>query len=147
MRTDRGAAAVELALILTLLFALLSLVAPLALLFAARVSLGQAAGDVVRFASSRSDVVRTTGALTISAGRLPSQAAVEQELLRFSAGGPITLPSLPVHTADPTCPSGWRRDLVLSSTVGLGPAGAVFAGLTGSGATITLASNASTCEE
>lgn len=147
MRGDRGAAAVEFALVLTMLMALLALVAPLAVLFYSRIQLGQAAGEVARFATSRSDVGREAGPLTIRRGMLPSQAAVEQELLRFSSPGAIALHSLPPRTPDPHCPSGWRREVVLSTTVDLGPAGAVFAGLTGAGATKTLLANASSCEE
>jgi hypothetical protein len=143
VKGDRGVAAVEMALVLTLFSALLALVAPLTVLFYERVQLGQAAGELARFVTSRSDVPRHAGGVVIPRGLLPTQAALDAELPRFSVDGPATFS----RSADADCPSGWRRQVLVSTTVQLGPAGAVFAGLTGSDTTKTLTATASSCEE
>lgn len=143
MSGDRGAAAIEMALVVTVLTGLLALVAPLSVLFYERVQLGQAAGELVRFASSRSDVARQAGSVTVERGLLPDQDALDAEALRFSLDEPITL----TRTSDTDCPSGWRRQVALTTTVDLGPAGAAFAGLTGADTIKTLTASATSCEE
>lgn len=147
MRSDRGTAAVELALVITLLTALVALVAPLTVLFYDRVRLGQAAGELVRFVSSRSDVPRDSqgagGVVRTPRGLLPTQAALTAESRRYPMDGPASFTRVP----DADCPTGWRRSVTATRSAQLGPAGAVFGGLTGTDTTITLAASASSCEE
>ena len=52
MRSDRGAAALEMALVLTLLCTLLTLTAPLAEVFQQRIALERVAGAAARFATA-----------------------------------------------------------------------------------------------
>lgn len=146
-RDDRGAAALELALVLTVLVALLGLVLPLGALFLERLRLGSAAHDAVRFASSRTAVQRTltttSPVVRIPAGELPSASVVQQETARAYRGlgtlGGVTSSS----TTDSACPSGSRTTVVLTSTVEMGP----FAGLLVDGTDTTLTASATSCQE
>lgn len=144
---DAGVAAVEFALLLTVLLSLVALVAPISYLFFERVQLGRAAGDVIRFASSRSDEPRTVptpgGSLIVMPGDLPSRAAVEAEAKRAATGLASATLSDYSRTTDPDCPSGKRLEITLTTTVDVGP----FAGLLIAGGTKTLVSTATSCEE
>lgn len=163
---DRGVAAVELALVLTLLLTLLALVVPLVFVFYERIQLGRAAGDVVRFASSRSDVDRSvpvSGAgaeAVVPADTLPDHTAAgvrdtslgqvlgEAHRAYGGVGQLVTaVTTEKVETPDPQdpryCPSTRRLTVTLTSTVDLGP----FAGLLIPGDTNTLVARATSCEE
>lgn len=148
-RDDHGVAALELALLLTLLTALLALVAPLAYLFYERIQLGRASGDVVRFATSRSDKVREAtgplGTFSVPADDLPSDAAIWAEVAdAYDGSGTLTTtPATIVRTADNDCPSGFRKTITITTTVDVSP----FIGLLITTPTKTLSATASSCEE
>jgi hypothetical protein len=139
-------ATLELGLLLTLLIALLALVTPLAYLFYENLQLGRAAGDVVRFTTSRSEVDRrVAGAEPVEDGLLPNLSQTRAETARAYTGvGTATLDELrSFPDSGSGCPSGRRRTVVLSTTVDIGP----FAGLLISGSTKTLTATATSCEE
>lgn len=128
---DGGAASVELALVLLVLLLVLALGAPLIFLAYNRVQLGRTAGDVIRYASSRSDAPRDGGA--VLANDQPTPALVRAEAARawtgtgtaptltFGSGSTTTTGYRLPHTVDPGCPSGFRQTVVLSTDVPLGP--------------------------
>lgn len=151
-RTDEtGLAAVELALLLTVLFALVALVAPLAYLFYERVQLGRTTGDVVRFATSRSTKTRITqanisGVLTtyrVERNNLPSSVADDTEAVGAYTGLGSSVLTANVRASDSNCPSGFRRTITLSTTVKVG----AFTGFLIGGSDKTLLATASSCEE
>jgi Flp pilus assembly protein TadG len=150
-RADDGLAAVELALVFSVLLAMLALVAPLAYMFYERVQLGKASGAVIRFATSRSDKTRLTSAViggvttsvTVQKDRLPTSAAVAVEAVAAYTGrGTVTMTSNTTAT-DTNCPSGIRRTIILSTTVSVG----AFTGLLLGGPNQTLSATATSCEE
>lgn len=140
---DAGLAAVELGLLLTVLLALVALVAPVSFLFYERVQLDRAGGDAIRFATSRSDQARTVATFTVPARELPGASAVRAEQVRAYRGRGSLDPGNPVRTTDPVCPSGRRVAITLTTTVDVGP----FAGLILSGGTRTLGTTVTSCEE
>ncbi|MCU1693559.1 MAG: hypothetical protein JWM64_2650 [Frankiales bacterium] len=144
-RGDAGVAALELALVMTLLVSLLGLVLPLGALFVERLRLGSAVGDSVRYASSRAAVLRTVpgSATTVAAGTLPSLSAVEAEARNAYSGlGTLTTVTT-TGTSDAGCPSGSRTTVVLTSSLDMGP----FAGLLVDGSAKTLSASATSCQE
>lgn len=140
---DHGLAAVELGLLLTVLLAMVALVAPIAFLFFERVQLDRTGGDAIRFASSRSDQARTVASFTVPAKELPGAAAVQAEQRRAYRGRGTLAPGTPQRTTDAVCPSGRRVTITLTATVDVGP----FAGLILSGGTRTLETTVTSCEE
>lgn len=155
-RNDDGVAALELGLLLTVMLLLLALVTPLAYLFYERVQLGRAAGDVIRFASSRTDGDRlvqafdTSGAtqFVVPGAELPGPDAIAAEsALAYAGRGTIASPVV-LRAADTTCPSGFRLTITLSAQVDVGPFVSLLeaAKLT-SGPNETLTAQASSCEE
>lgn len=139
---DEGAAAVELALLLGVLLTLVGLVGPVSYLFYERVQLGRTAGDVVRFATSRADQVRTYPGGTVAVGALPSAGAVSAEAGRAHTGRNAATATLASST-DNSCPSTRRRTVTVTTTASLGP----FIGLFTPDDTNTLVATATSCEE
>jgi Flp pilus assembly protein TadG len=142
-RDDAGASAVELALVLSLLLTIGALVAPLAVAFRDRLDLASAAGDTIRFATSRPETSRQVGATTVQAGRIPSDAAVEAEAVRAYTGHASLGAVTTTTTADSTCPTGRLRRVTLTATAELGP----FLGLMTGTTSRTLVAQATSCEE
>jgi Flp pilus assembly protein TadG len=140
---DDGVAAAEFALLLTVLIALVALVAPISYLFFERVQLGRTAGDTIRFATSRSDEARTVPAPTIPAGALPTNAHIAQEAARAHSGRAAVSVQSVSRTSDASCPSRRRVQITLTTTVDVGP----FVGLLLSDGTRTLTATATSCEE
>lgn len=162
-RGDSGMAALELAIVTTLLTALIAGVVPLALLFAKRVDLGRDAGDVARFATARADKPRSvtdpvSGVVyPISRDALPLRDAILAELRRVS-GIPYAFDTdvvtagcqpaadqclaLVPDQVDQACPGGSRFKVVLTTTVSTGP----FGNLLGP-STKTLSAQADSCRE
>lgn len=148
---DEGVAALELAIFLPLFIALIGFVAPMAYLLYEELQLGRTAGDVVRFASSRTDVDRIVAyggtELTVPAGELPSGDATALETQRAYTGvGGATLTGQSRGVATGTgCPSGYRVYITLTTTVDLGPFAGFLYGV--AGPTKTLTAQATSCEE
>ncbi|MGH2767830.1 MAG: hypothetical protein ACRDIF_02615 [Actinomycetota bacterium] len=123
MRDDSGVAAVELALVFTLLVSLLALSAPLILAFGERLRLGRAAGQAARFATSAPDRPRFG-----SAGRRPTSAEVAAEAIRAyqatgSSSAGITV-SVSANPADAL--PGDQILVTLKKSVDLGPFGFIL---------------------
>jgi Flp pilus assembly protein TadG len=140
MRSDRGAAALEMALLVTMLTLLVTLTAPLAVLFQQKIALQRVAGSTARFATEVSSNTRYG-----VAGRRPSysevqaQASADWNLVR-AAPTTITL----VLSEDPaTAKAGDQIEVTASTTVDLGPFGSVLtlAGLAGN-STVTVTAKA-----
>ena len=142
VRADRGAAAVELALLVPVLLALFAFVAPMGYLMFERVQLGRTAGDAIRFATSRPDAARSTGSTAVAAGALPSAGAVAEEAVRAHRGQRPVTTSM-TRATDGSCPSRFRRTVTVTTTVDLGP----FLGSVLSDTTKTLTATATSCEE
>ena len=136
MRSDRGAAALEMALLVTMLALLVTLTAPLAVLFQQKIALERVAGAVARYATQVTANIRYG-----VAGRRPSysevvaEASADWSLVR-AAPTPITV----TLSKDPaTAKAGDQIDVTASTTVDLGPFGSVLklAGLAGN-STVTV---------
>ncbi len=156
-RSDEGVAALEFGLLVTTMLALLGLVAPLGYLLYERVQLGRTTGDLIRFASSRTDENRLVRPFDGSGGtqfvvpaeELPGPDAISAEAANAYTGRG-SLVGLPVVTRvrDNTCPAGFRLTITLSTQVDVGPfVSLVAAGSFTSGTTETLSATASSCEE
>lgn len=143
---DAGLAAIELSLLLTVLLTLVAMVGPLAYVFFEQVQLGRTAGDVIRFASSRSDqerVVSYPGTLVVvPADALPGPSAIASEAVRAHTGREDVLTSV-TRERDTACPSTNRVRVTLTTTLDLGP----FSGFILSGSQQTLRATATSCEE
>ncbi len=155
-RGDDGVAALELGLLLTMMLALLGLVAPLGYLFYERVQLGRTTGDVMRFASSRTDRPRLVTPFTgsgptsyvVPAQELPGSAAISAEASNAYTGrGTLTLPPVVVRTRDAGCPAGFRLTVTLTTQVDVSPFVSLVTAGSLSGASQTLSASASSCEE
>lgn len=153
---DQGVAALELGLLLTMLLALLGLVAPLGYLFYERVQLGRTTGDVIRFASSRTDrprlVTPFTGAgptsYVVPAQQLPGSAAIAAEAGHAYTGrGTLAQPPAVVRTRDASCPGGFRLTVTLATQVDVSPFVSLVTAGSLSGTSQTLSATASSCEE
>lgn len=158
MRADTqqdGAAAIEMALVIVVFFAILGFIAPLGVIFYENVQLGRDAADVVRFASSRPVSPRTiadttsgsciAADCTVKAGFLPTDAQIKLEASRGRTGTLVTASGTTVqqHQADPAnCPSGRRVTVKLSNTINLGVFGAFIPN-----DTQTVSATATSCEE
>lgn len=141
---DEGAAAVEMALVLGPIVALVALVAPLAILFYTDVTLGRAAGDTIRYGTSRTADERGGAGGRVGGGSLPTAGQIIAEAQR-NYTGPGTLSVLEeeiVSVDDTTCASGRRLTITLRSEVDLGP----FDGLL-PGDFTNLVAKATSCEE
>lgn len=118
-RSDKGAAALELAFIITLVMLLVVLSAPLIYAFQENVRLERVAGHTARFATSAPDRPRFG-----SAGRRPTIAEVQAEANRayLAAGGDTPLSSGSVVVdKDPTAtPPGEQITITISRNVDLG---------------------------
>lgn len=137
---DEGVAALELALVMTVLLGLFALVAPLPVAMAQKSKLEQAAARTSRWATSVPSGVRPTRAL------LP----VEAEHAFVRSGGRADNFSAVVSGAEPApqCPRRLARTVTLTNDVDLGPFGDMLraAGITSAGS-ITLTARATSCEE
>lgn len=144
-RGDAGAAAVEMALVSTLLLTLISFIVPLSILFYENVQLGRTAGDTIRFASSRTVDSRISGNAdgTVPAGFLPGTTAIQAEVPRVHNGlYSATLDGSPRRIPDTTCPSGFRRQITVQTTTNLGPLNLLLPD-----SVTTLRATATSCEE
>lgn len=122
-RDERGAAAVEMAILTLLLVALLGVVGPLMVAIQEQVRLGRTSGAAVRFATATPDRRRSDcdGAPTANYRR-PSVAQVvrEAECVRFGSDTPDGAFSV---TVVPAAQIGDEVRVTVSNTVGLGPLG------------------------
>lgn len=167
-RREDGLAALELAIVMTLLTTLIAGVIPLALIYLKRVELGRDAGDLARFATARAAVDRAipgqvdpeTGQdYVISEDGLPLPNAVLAEIRRVTglpyqfdgsstpgcqSDDPATQHCLHLipNVVDDACPGGSRFKVILTTTVNTGP----FGNLLGS-STKTLSAQADSCRE
>jgi Flp pilus assembly protein TadG len=140
MNRDRGAAALEMALVVTLITTLVALTAPLAVLFQQKIALERVAGAGARYATE----VQSNARYGV-AGRRPTflevanQATVDWTLVR-AAPTPLNL----TLSKDPTtAKAGDQIEVTATTTVDLGPFGSVLqmVGLTGS-STVTVTAKA-----
>lgn len=138
---DAGVAAVEFALLASILLSVVALVAPLGYLFFERVQLGRTAGDVVRFANSKPDNPRNGGAVPVNAR--PSDGQVAAEVDRAYTGLGSARLARRTSALDPFCPTTRRGTVTIETTVSLGP----FLGLLTNDTTKTLTATATSCEE
>jgi Flp pilus assembly protein TadG len=143
---ERGAAAVEMAILVSLLVALLAVVGPLIYAIQEQVYLGRAAGSAARFASATPDRKRfDCDGNAMANDRRPSAAQVEREAecVRFGSG-PVSSSFSVTVTPDPsTAAPGDRITVTVSDTVDLGLLGALFGGPQG----VTLSSTSIGIEE
>jgi Flp pilus assembly protein TadG len=123
MKGDRGAAALEMALVLTLITALVALTAPLAVLFQQKIGLERVAGAVARFATE----VQANTRYGVAWRRptlfeVTNQATTYWNLVR-AAPMPVTL----TLSKDPTtAKAGDQIEVTATTTVDLGPFGSVL---------------------
>lgn len=119
-RGQRGAAAVELALIFTLLCIVVLLVVPMARAMSAKIELERTAGMAARFATQAPDRSRPG----LSAGqRRPNMAQVVTEAENSYPGATAAASE---DTAAADCPRGAAVTVRLDATVDLGPFGVLY---------------------
>lgn len=140
---DRGAAAVELGVLLTVMFLVAALIYPLGLAFYEKIRLGRASGDAIRFATATPNTPAYG-----SSGRRPSTSDIEAEAIRaYTAAGGSGL------TASDVVVTGTRRPgdtvrIQMKKDVDLGPLGSVLSALNvTSSQRITVSVNATGREE
>jgi Flp pilus assembly protein TadG len=130
-REQHGAAAVEMAIFLSLLVGLLAVVGPLIFAIQEQVYLGRAAGSAARFASATPDRKRLDcDGNPMASDRRPSAAQVrrEAECVRFGSS-PVPASFSVTVTPDPsTAAPGDLITVTVSDTVDLGLLGALFGG-------------------
>lgn len=128
---ERGAAAVEMALFMLLLTALLAIVWPVISMLVEQVKLGRTAGAAVEFATSVPDQKRRACGGEQLAQRAPSATAVEEEARCAHFGSPdggigdLLVTVSPDPASASTVP-GDRITVELERTVSLGPIGRLF---------------------
>jgi Flp pilus assembly protein TadG len=138
---ERGAAALEMALVLTVLLAVIALVAPLGEIFQQRIRLERVAGSTARFATTVPDRARYG-----SVARRPTTAEVVAEAQRAwnaTGSGPAMAITTTVSKSPATAKPGDQIDVTVGTTVNLGPFGSVlsFVGLA-DGTTVTVTAEA-----
>jgi Flp pilus assembly protein TadG len=142
VRDDSGVAALELGLLLTVLFLVLGLIYPLGEAFIEKNRLDRTLADSIRFATATPNTPAAD-----ADGRRPSAAAVEAAVLKSyeSAGGGASDVTIDVTTS--SLPGGTVQ-ITVRKKVDLGPLGALLhsSGLTSS-STITVSSSATGREE
>jgi len=143
---ERGVAALELGLMLTALFLVAVLLAPIPYAMVAKTRLERAAGRAARFATQVPDRSRPG----LPAGqRRPTVAEVAAEAAA-AYGGPGTLGPAVVTFAsgDPTCPRTRSATVAMTATVDLGPFSGLYsiAGV-GTAGTMTVSATATNCQE
>ena len=140
MNDDRGAAALEMALVLALITTLVALSAPLAVLFQQKIALERVAGAVARFATE----VQANTRFGVAGRRPTLLEVVNQATADWSVVRASVTPVNVVLSKDPaTAKAGDQIDVTATTTVDLGPFGSVlkFVGLTGS-STVTVTAKA-----
>jgi Flp pilus assembly protein TadG len=131
MRRERGAAAVEMAIFMLVLMALLAIVWPLIGAVTEQVKLGRSAGAAAAFATSVPDQRRRSCTGEQLAKRSPSAENVEAEArcARFGVAdgglGDMDVTVSPDPSAASTLP-GTEVRVTLERTVSLGPIGVFF---------------------
>lgn len=124
-RGDRGAVALETALVVVVLLGLCGFVAPLPYAFYEKVQLERATARAVRFASSRPTVDReAVNGTLVRAGFRPSRGQVEAEAAdAYDATGRGRVVAVDVVTAAAaTCPTLFETTVRMRATIDLGPA-------------------------
>jgi Flp pilus assembly protein TadG len=142
-RDERGAAAVELGMLLALMVLIAAFIYPLGQAFYEKIRLGRAGGDAIRFATAAPNTPAYG-----STGRRPTVAEIQAEAVRAytEAGGSG------VTTSDVTV-TGTRRpgDTVtvqITKTVDLGPLGSLLSAMhVTDSQSVTVTVNASGREE
>jgi Flp pilus assembly protein TadG len=142
-RDDRGAAAVELGILLTVVLLVAALIYPLGVAFYEKIRLGRASGDAIRFATATPNTPAYG-----STARRPSTSEIEAEAIRaYSAAGGSGL------TASDVVVTGGRRPgdtvrIQMTKSVDLGPLGSLLSALNvTSSQSIAISVNASGREE
>ena len=136
---ERGAAAVEMAIVLVCLLGLLSLTAPLGLTLRERLRLERLAGQTVRFATAAPDRLRYG-----STQRRPTTAEVEAEGRRaWAAEGsdPANL-TVSVSRSPSSARPGDLIEVSIGTTVDLGPFGGILRLLGNATSTVTMTAQA-----
>lgn len=149
MKDERGAAAVEMALVFLVVAAIFALVAPLPVLLVQQNRLEEAAGRTIRWATSAPGGVRPRQAdlpgEARSALRLAGGSDEAVANLTVPGGGAVLLDT--TTTASRACPKGRARRIELRTTISLGAYGALL-GVAGIGnPDRTLRASATSCEE
>ena len=142
---NRGAAAVELALLIVPLIGILSLAAALPFVMLDRVRLERAVGQAARFATMQPDRGRPGVA---SGERRPTDAEVAAEVDRaYTGNGTITSVQVSPETAA-RCPRRVATRVQVTTEVGLGPFAFVYQalGLAPKGS-MSLTASANNCQE
>jgi Flp pilus assembly protein TadG len=139
MRRDRGAAALEMTFVVTLLCTILAVTAPLALLFEQRITLGRVAGSTARFAT------RATGTSRYGvAGHRPTLLEIAN---KAAADWHVEWAAIAINVSlskDPsTAKVGELIEVTTSADVDLGPLGSLlsFVNITNS-STVTVTAKA-----
>jgi Flp pilus assembly protein TadG len=152
-RDDSGVAAVEAAMVFTVLLAVVALVYPLGEMLLQKMALSRAMSDVIRYATAapNSPQYDPDGAITNPTNsRRPTCTQVTNEFFRAAGVDSGSRSSYTVSV--PTCPSamqsGQTVTVTVSKTVSLGPLGDLlsFAGITHS-SSVTVSAAASGREE
>lgn len=120
MSSDRGAAALELGIVLTVLLAIMSLTAPLAELMQRKISLERVAGSTARFATAYVANVRYG-----IAGQRPTVSEVVAKAQEDWAAveSPLSPLTVSVSGNPSTARPGDQVEVTVSNTVDLGPFG------------------------
>ncbi len=143
-RDQRGAAALEMGLMLGLLCLVMLLLAPLPYAMLAKIKLERAAGQAARFATQTPDRARPG----LPAGqRRPNATEVALEAVG-SYRGPGTPTAVSVVTADATCPRNKAATVTMQTSVDLGPFAGFYqlVGITPT-SSMTLSASATNCQE
>lgn len=143
-RDQRGAAALELGLMLGVLCLVMLLLAPLPYAMLAKIKLERAAGQAARFASQTPDRSRPG----LPAGqRRPTSAEVALEAVG-SYNGPGTPTAVSVVTTNPACPRNKAATVTMQTSVDLGPFAGFYkiVGITPT-SSMTLSASSTNCQE
>lgn len=151
-RSDDGVAAVEFALVFTLLLTVVAIVWPLGEMLLQKMALDRAMSDVIRYATAtpNSPDYNPDDPTYSATGRRPTCAQVTNEFFRAAGVDSGSRGSYTVTV--PTCPSdthsGQTVTVTVSKTVSLGPLGDLLsiAGITHS-SSVTVSAAASGREE
>ncbi|MGH9165221.1 MAG: hypothetical protein ACRDZW_06910, partial [Acidimicrobiales bacterium] len=119
MQGQRGAAAVELALLLSALLGVMLLLAPVPYAMLAKIQLERAAGKAARFATQTPD----RGRPGLPAGqRRPTLAEVRSEATAaYSGSGVLATPVVTTATGVANCPRALSTTVNMQTAVDLGP--------------------------
>lgn len=141
-RDDRGAAAVELGVLLSLMLVVGSFIYPIGVLFYDKMRLGRAAGDAIRFATATPNTPAYG-----SSGRRPSTSDIQAEAVRaYQAAGGSGLTAGQISVTGNRVP-GQTVSIQLSKDIDLGPLGSALSVLHIHPASYTVSVRASGREE